>query len=134
MTKRTLAVLLLSLLAPSVSAVAAPSKAVKKLKGMAGQLAGQKGFMDPEEPAMTALVAAIQEVGAQDDAEAAKMLLTVFAIPYASASVEVTVADNVTEALTGMTDKGAHDAVRKVLSKKKKDPGTISTPRFLRRS
>jgi Mg-chelatase subunit ChlD len=126
MTKRILAVLLLSLLAPAASAVAAPTKAVKKLKGMAGQLAGQKGFMDPEEPAMIALVGAIEAVGAQDDAEAAKILLTVMAIPYQSASVEVTVAENVTEALTNMTNKGAHDEVRKALLKGKKNPNQVS--------
>jgi hypothetical protein len=113
----------------AVPAVAtAKSKAVKKLQSMAGQLAGVKEFIPPEDPRMEALNAAIAEVGQQDDAEAANTLLALLSMPCQSASVEVTLIEGATDALTSSSSKAAHDACRKRLSKsKKKNPELAAT-------
>lgn len=98
------------------------SAAVKKLKGMVGQLAGVKGFVEPEDARLTQLKEAVTKVAEQDDADAAKTLLVLLRVPTQSASVEVALSESAREGLLAMKSKPAHDVVRKALSKGKKRP------------
>ncbi|RMG15664.1 MAG: hypothetical protein D6731_07880 [Planctomycetota bacterium] len=127
MTARSLVVCCILSLALAPAPAQAKSKAVKRLQALAQQLAGVREFLPPDEPRMEALAKAIEEVGAQDDAEAAKTLLALLRFPCKSASVEVVLSEGAADALASMESPAAHDVVRTALRKGKKDPETAAS-------
>lgn len=122
MTQRILLFALSSLLLTFLMPTAQAGDPVKDLKRVAGTIATVKGFVEPDDERFGELSVAIEAVGKEDNASAAKMLLQIMRMPCESVSVEVTIAEKATEALKGMTSKPAQSEVRKALSKGKKDP------------
>lgn len=104
-------------------ATAAPdSPAVRRLKQALGNLGRVEGGVAAGHPTLVEAGEAIEAVGEQDDADAARLLIQVLLTPLGSASVEVFAFDRARAALAGMSSPAAHEEVRATLDKRKRDP------------
>lgn len=112
--------LALALLFAALPALA--GEGAKRLKSVAGQLAGVEGYIPEDDARLVQLREAVAAAGEDNDADAAKTLAQLMLMPCKSPSVEVNLAAACQEALIGMTDARAHEAVRELLGKGKKNP------------
>lgn len=117
---RRSAPLALALLFAALPALAGDG--TKRLKSVVGQLAGVDGYIPEDDERLTQLREAAAAAGADNDADAAKTLAQLMLMPCKSPSVEVNLAAACQEALIGMTDAEAHEEVRDLLAKGKKNP------------
>lgn len=119
---RTRVGLVLAALSLPAVVLAAPSDAVKRMGAAIGPLSGVTEYVPADDARLADAAKAIEAVGAQNDAGAAKALVSVLLAPFKSASVEVSIGNACHEALAGLTDAKARQTVLKVLKKGRKNP------------
>lgn len=119
--RRALPLVALGALAVLPAAHAAPGDAVKKLKGALDKAAQVEGGVPADDARLVELGAALDEVGKQGDADAARALMGVLMQPFPSPTVEVFAAEHARDALEAIPAGPGRDEVRGALDKKKKD-------------